>query len=204
MHEVQNKAVRQQLIDLRKERQAQLAVKPHFEKLLHSKILMAIEKIDTIYSLNIQKIAFYWPIHGELDLRVPLLDWQRHDSNRKLALPITKRHQALQFFAWDEKTTMTKGFANIFEPVGTERIEPDLIIAPCVGWFFAEMQIWRIGYGGGYYDRTLNEYQHQGSQPFVLGISLDALETDHPLWIPQEHDYPLQGMLTESSLYLRP
>ena len=204
MHEVQNKAARQQLIELRKERHAQLALQPNFEKLLHSKILMAIKEIDTIYSLNIRKIAFYWPIHGELDLRVPLLDWQRHDSNRKLALPITKRHQALQFYSWDDKTTMLKGFANIFEPAGTERLEPDLIIAPCVGWFFSATQIWRIGYGGGYYDRTLHEYQLQRSKPFILGVSFDALQTDHPIWQPQQHDYPLQGMLTESTLYLRP
>lgn len=202
MHEVQNKAARQQLIELRKERQAQLATKPYFEKLLHSKILMAIEQIDTIYSLNIKKIAFYWPIHGEMDLRRPLLDWQQIDSNRKLALPITKRNQALQFYAWDDKTPMKQGFANIPEPCSDELILPDLIIAPCVGWFFANQLFWRIGYGGGYYDRTMATYQEDCKKPFLLGTALDESQADHLFWQPQQHDHALQGLLTESSFYL--
>ena len=204
MHEEQNKSARKQLIELRKERQAQLATSPHFENLLHSTILMAIQKIDTLYSLNIKNIAFYWPIHGELDLKGALLEWQSYDSNRKLALPVTQYQQALRFCAWDDKTTMKKGFANIPEPCSEEFILPDLIIAPCVGWFFANHKIWRIGYGGGYYDRTMEAYQEQKIKPFLLGTALELSQTDHPIWQPQPHDHPLQALLTESSLYLMP
>ncbi len=203
MHEEQNKLARKQFIELRKERQAQLAASPHFETLLHSRILMAIEKIDTLYSLNINNIAFYWPIHGEFDLRTPLLEWQSHDSNRKLALPVTQNQQALKFCSWDDKTTMKKGFANIPEPCNEEFIQPDLIIAPCVGWFFANQQMWRIGYGGGYYDRTMDAYQEKNIPPFLLGTALEISQADHPIWQPQAHDYPLRALLTEASLYLQ-
>jgi 5-formyltetrahydrofolate cyclo-ligase len=203
MHEEQNKLARKQFIELRKERQAQLAASPHFEKLLHSRILMAIEKIDTLYSININNIAFYWPIHGEFDLRIPLLEWQSRDSNRKLALPVTQNQQALKFCTWDDKTTMKKGFANIPEPCNEEFIQPDLIIAPCVGWFFANQQMWRIGYGGGYYDRTMDAYQKKNISPFLLGTALEISQTDHPIWQPQAHDYPLRALLTEASLYLQ-
>lgn len=202
MNEAQNKAIRQQLIKARIQYQNAISQKSEFVDSVHSRILMVIDKIATIYPSKIQNIAFYWPIHGELDLREALLQWSSQDSDRKLALPITKPQQALRFYQWDKDTPMQNGFANILEPVSHFEVQPDLIIAPCVGWFFSAHTLWRIGYGGGYYDRTLEKFKKSGHQPFFLGTALTLQKLDASVWEPQEHDHPLDGLFTESSVYI--
>jgi 5,10-methenyltetrahydrofolate synthetase len=198
MHEESKKLLRQSLIQTRKSRSEQIFSYASFEVLFHNKILMAIEKIDTIYSTKINNIAFYWPIHGELDLRNPLLNWQKQSINRQLALPVTKKNQALEFFSWQESVLMRPGYANIPEPIDSQRIIPDLIICPCVGWYFFAHKIWRIGYGGGFYDRTMNSFADKVAKPFLLGIALEELQVTSPNWQPHEYDFPLDGLLTES------
>jgi 5,10-methenyltetrahydrofolate synthetase len=204
MHEESKKRLRQSLIQTRKTRSEQIFSYASFELLFHTKILMAIEKIDTTNSTKINNVAFYWPIQGELDLRNPLLIWQKQSIHRQLALPVTKKNQALEFFSWQESSTMRPGYANIPEPVDTPPLIPDLIICPCVGWFFYTNKIWRIGYGGGFYDRTMKSFENSPTKPFLLGIALEELQVTSPNWQPHEHDFPLDGLLTESSFYLLP
>lgn len=195
------KTLRQQLIQLRQERQQPSTRQPSSEQRLPSLILMALDKISTIYPRKIQTIAFYWPIHGEIDLRIPLTEWLELDFNRKLALPITRPKEILNFHWWDQHTVMQPGFANIPEPQDTPSVVADLIIAPCIGWQWHHQRLWRLGYGGGYYDRTMAAYSAQGIKPFLLGVAIDTAQIDTRNWQPMAHDHPLDALLTESDLY---
>jgi 5,10-methenyltetrahydrofolate synthetase len=96
-------------------------------------------------------IAAYWPIKGELDLR----DWMAACVNRgaTVGLPVvTQKSRPVEFHRWTPQHQMTRGFWNIPVPEVTETVTPDVVIVPLLG---VDRQGYRLGNGGGYYDRTL-------------------------------------------------
>jgi 5-formyltetrahydrofolate cyclo-ligase len=108
------------------------------------------------------RVGIYWPIKSEFDLRPLALDWCSKNPKKKLALPIVRLNEPLIFGEWNQNTTLVKGPQNINEPLldsFSPKIQPDLLIIPCLGWSTQNDQFWRIGYGGGYYDRTIAEFK---------------------------------------------
>ena len=140
-------------------------------------------------------IGFYWPFRGEVDAR-PLLTEERNRGMR-LALPVVvERGRPLQFRAWSPGTRMTRGVWNIPIPAGDESVEPDVLIAPLVGFDPAG---YRLGYGGGYYDRTIAS---RTAKPFVIGIGFEIarLSTIYP----QSHDIPMDVIVTDRGIWSSP
>ena len=88
---------------------------------------------------------------------------------------------------------MEKGFWNIPVPVDKAEYTPQLLIAPVVGF---DSSCYRLGYGGGYFDRTLALLQARGAAFDVAGVGYAAarIDTIHPLG----HDIPLQAIVTEA------
>jgi len=131
----------------------------------------------------------YWPIKGEPDLR-PLMT-QLHVAGAVVALPLVEtRHAPLTFRRWTPETKMVRGDWNIpVPPPNAPEVIPEIALAPLVGW---TVYGYRLGYGGGYFDRTLAALH---PRPLVIGIGLEAarLETI----FPQPHDIPLDLILTE-------
>ena len=131
----------------------------------------------------------YWPIKGEPDLR-PLMT-QLHVAGAVVALPLVEtRHAPLTFRRWTPETKMVRGDWNIpVPPPNAPEVIPEIALAPLVGW---TVDGYRLGYGGGYFDRTLAALH---PRPLVIGIGLEAarLETI----FPQPHDIPLDLILTE-------
>ncbi len=86
---------------------------------------------------------------------------------------------------------MRAGFWNILTPERRDVLRPDLVLAPLVGFDRAN---YRLGYGGGYFDRTLAALD---PRPFAVGVgfSLGRLETIDP----QPHDIPMNAIITECS-----
>ncbi|MEY4264699.1 MAG: hypothetical protein RL373_1267, partial [Pseudomonadota bacterium] len=152
---------------------------------LYSSIVLQIHE-HVLIALNafahIQTIALYWPIRGEPDIRSVLMDWCGQNPKRRLALPITKKNQPLTFHEWAFDTEMKPGLANIPEPFQTPVIEPDLIFAPCLGWQGFDQRFWRLGYGGGYYDRSFADYALVANPPIFLGISLEEFQLSPVQW----------------------
>ena len=133
-------------------------------------------------------VSFYWPFKGELDLRA----WVRrlHRRGVKSALPIvTEKGQPLTFRLWDRDTRMERGVWNILVPSGTASVIPDIAIAPLVGF---DPACYRLGYGGGYFDRTLAEI---GERVMTVGIGFSSSRLDSIL--PQAHDIPMDIIVTE-------
>jgi 5-formyltetrahydrofolate cyclo-ligase len=140
-------------------------------------------------SLSGSVLSFYWPIRSELDLRF----WagRLHDNGVKLALPVVETPQApLVFRPWTPGCAMQRGFWNIPVPDTTEYTVPDIALAPLVGW---DGQGFRLGYGGGYFDRTL-----AATRIFAVGVGLSQARLT--TIFPQSHDIRLDAILTEKEI----
>jgi len=134
-------------------------------------------------------IAGYWPIRGEPDPRPLLLGLA--NAGWRLALPVlTGPGRPMRFRAWSEDAAMTEGRYGIPVPDGTEEVAPGLVLLPLVGFDTARF---RLGYGGGYYDRTLAALSPR-PRTVGVGFELSRLETVHP----QPHDIPLDAIVTEA------
>lgn len=134
-------------------------------------------------------VGLYWPFRGEIDLR-PLAR-RLIDAGTRIGLPVVVGKAApVEFREWSPDAPMTRGVWNIPIPDGTPVVHPACLIVPLVGFDAAGF---RLGYGGGYYDRTLAARR---PRPWAIGLGFDLgrLETIHPL----DHDVPMDGIVTES------
>lgn len=134
-------------------------------------------------------VAFYWPIKDEPDLR-PLMV-ERQASGRSIALPLVETRAApLVFRLWTPETRMERGHWNIpVPPRDAPEVVPDVVLAPLMGW---DSEGYRLGYGGGYFDRTLAALS---PRPLSIGVGLAAAKL--PTIYPQSHDIPMDVILTE-------
>lgn len=157
---------------------------------------------------SIQSIALYWPIQDEVDLRPTLLSWMKGDAQRRLTLPYARPDKHLDFFEWQEGDVLTPSAHGVPEPSPTNtsrpQLTPDLILIPCVGWSCSELDgtshYWRLGYGGGYFDRTLAQLRKDNPNLICMGIGFDWQKLANSQWMAQTHDEPLDMLLTESGL----
>ncbi len=136
-------------------------------------------------------VSLYWPFRGEPDLR----DWMKSLEARggRCALPVVVTKAApLGFRHWHSNSRLERGVWNIPFPADGEEVLPDIVVAPVVGF---DAGCWRLGYGGGYYDRTLAAL---GRKPLVLGVgyTIQKIETIHP----QPHDIPMDTIVTETGI----
>ncbi|WP_319022491.1 5-formyltetrahydrofolate cyclo-ligase [Meridianimarinicoccus sp. MJW13] len=140
-------------------------------------------------------VSGYWPIQSEPDLRGWLGD--QHAAGAVTALPVVETRAApLVFRRWQPGAPMVRGHWNIPVPApGAEKETPEFVLAPLVGW---DQEGYRLGYGGGYFDRTLAALS---PRPFVVGVGLDAALL--PTIYPQPHDIRLDAIVTQSGLRYR-
>jgi 5-formyltetrahydrofolate cyclo-ligase len=136
-------------------------------------------------------VAAFWPMQDEPDLRPLLIQWT--EAGVSVALPtVRERNQALEFRAWTPDAPMQEGAYGIMEPVAGPALAPDLVLVPTLG-YTAKGD--RVGYGGGYYDRTLAAWQASGHVFTSIGVawSCGRLDDSH---VPQAHDVRLDAILT--------
>jgi len=140
--------------------------------------------------LGVKSVGFYWPFRGEFDAR-PLV---RHliAEGMIAALPaVVQPKTPLEFRRWTPGAAMEHGVYNIPVPKERDLLEPEVLIVPLVGFDAAG---YRLGYGGGYYDRTIASF---AVKPYAIGVGfeLSRLATIHP----QPHDIPMNAILTEAA-----
>ena len=125
-------------------------------------------------------IGIYWPFKGEPDLR-QWAETRRH-SGARIALPVVVEKAApLVFREWLPEAKLIRGVWNIpIPPEDAPLLIPDLIISPVVG---VDPDGYRLGYGGGFYDRTLAAFRQAGHRAKVIGIGFtnQAIPTIFPL-----------------------
>lgn len=143
-------------------------------------------------------VGFYWPLDGEFDARAMIGEWLAHDARRQAALPVVAmKGHALRFHAWTPSTPMRIGHHRILEPDQTQPVLPDLLLVPCVGF---DDDGYRLGYGGGYYDRTLAAWPG-AVLPVTVGIAYEACRAALPR---EAHDVPLDAIVTDAGLFASP
>ena len=137
--------------------------------------------------------AFYWPMYGEADLR-PLAT-NALARGAEAALPVVVDAKGpLEFWRWDTATKLSRdGAWNIPIPAERVLVTPNVLLIPTLGFDSAG---YRLGYGGGYYDRTLAS---MSPRPVAVGVAyeLGRLATIYP----QPHDIPLDLIVTEAGLF---
>jgi len=137
-------------------------------------------------------IAAYWPIRDEIDCK-PLLA-QLMDSFRHVCLPaVLGDGQPLQFRLWEQGESLYEaGFGTLAPPQSAPIVEPDVIVVPLLGF---DKNGTRLGYGKGYYDRTL---ETMSKTPVLVGYAFAVQEIEE---IPHEvHDVPLDYLVTEAGV----
>jgi 5-formyltetrahydrofolate cyclo-ligase len=136
-------------------------------------------------------LGIYWPFRAEFDPRL-LVDWAVADG-RTVALPVVvDKKGPLEYRAWRPGETLVDGVWNIPVPEKQEILRPAVVLAPLVGFDDA---CYRLGYGGGYFDRTLAALS---PPPVAIGIGFEVqrLATIYP----QSFDVPMDLIVTEAGI----
>jgi 5-formyltetrahydrofolate cyclo-ligase len=138
---------------------------------------------------QVESLAVYWPLAGEPDLRAAYSELTH--AGLRLALPVVMERDApLTFAAWTPGEPMIPDEAGVQVPAALRFIErPPALLIPCLGF---NADNYRLGYGGGYYDRTLE----QQPRPHTLGI---AYSSQLAVFSHGPYDVPLDVILTELS-----
>jgi 5,10-methenyltetrahydrofolate synthetase len=140
------------------------------------------------------RLAFCWPVRGEYDAR-PLVQALR-GRGAVTALPVVAAPgRPLEFRAWHPGIPLAAGPLGIPYPEASETIVPTVILVPMIGWDAAGH---RLGYGGGYFDRTLAALDPRPTS-IGVGYELSRIATIHP----QPWDIPMDWVVTERGVYRR-
>jgi len=136
-------------------------------------------------------ISAYWPLEAEFDPR-PLFT-ELHRRGHAIGLPVVVgRGQALLFRHWDPGTELVRGrFRVMTPPPSAPEIVPRLLLVPLLAFDRAG---YRLGYGGGFYDRTIAKLRAAGGA-VAVGVTFAALEVPD---VPRDDaDQPLDWIVTE-------
>jgi 5-formyltetrahydrofolate cyclo-ligase len=187
------------------------------DRLARADLLQRVMRIWLVGSPH-EVIGAYWPIKGEFDPLPALYRWQEDAvlsqdalseaqpeqaepaqlasesmasrSPRKIGLPVVNKvHKTLVFHAWYPGCPMEEDAYGIPKPKDTEVIVPTLLFVPCVGYGPGG---YRLGYGGGFYDRTLATLM-----PRPLTVGLGFSQGWLPDMEPEPHDIPLDVVLND-------
>ncbi len=144
-----------------------------------------------IAQLQPRSIGFCWPYRGEFDA-LPLAE-RCLQEGRRMALPVViVPGQAMHFRDWHPRTAMGQDRYGIPVPLSGDEYRPDLLLLPFNG---VDRQGYRLGYGGGFFDRTLAALQ---PRPVAVGVGFALGLVDDIR--PQAHDQRLDYVVTELGL----
>ena len=138
-------------------------------------------------------VAFCWPIKHEPDVRALVSEWRARGT--RITLPVVQAaNQPLQFRCWDDGAALAPDPYGIPTPISGDWLDPTLILLPLNGFDAAG---YRLGYGGGFYDRTLEKLREKAP---IIAIGF-AFSTQEVAEVPIEPtDQPLDLIVTESGI----
>lgn len=175
------KAERIRLID------ARLAISADARAVMAKKIGEGLDA--AIGDVSGRTVSLYWPFRGEPDLRPWMATVIARGGTIALPIVVEKAHPLI-FRAYKPGDRLEKGVWNIPIPAEGDPVLPDVVISPLVG---IDPQNYRLGYGGGFFDRTLAAMP---KKPVVIGVGyeMQRIATIYP----QPHDIPMDRVVTES------
>lgn len=142
-------------------------------------------------------VAGYVPIRNEVDV-VTAMEALASEGH-KLCLPVVaQQNQPLQFRRWRIGDELEKGMhGTVMPPASAKIVIPDAVIVPLVAF---DAACHRLGYGAGYYDRTLEELRKAKPHMYVVGMAYSMQQIEH---IPaEENDQRLDAIVTEKGIVI--
>jgi len=135
-------------------------------------------------------IGVFWPMRNEPDLRTLFEEWIA--AGVQLALPVVIDPELpLKFLAWAPGDPLSKDAMGVWVPAASSgEVAPDLLLIPCVGFNGGRF---RLGYGGGFYDRTLAAQP----RPRAVGVAYACSRADFAV---EKHDIALDLVVTEAGV----
>ena len=138
-------------------------------------------------------VAGFWPLADEPDIR-PLLVWL-HEQGAHVALPaVAGPAHPLEFHRWMPSDPLSEGAFGVLEPARDRPLIPDVVLVPTLGF---GPRAERLGYGGGYYDRSLEALFKDDRSLVTIGIAWNEAQ------IPEvdgfeaaAHDFVLHAIAT--------
>ena len=164
--------------------------------LIHERIKLNVKSTLNIllnkYHDEGKYIGIYWPLKGEVDIR-----FIKEINNQKVALPSSSKSKGINYHAWSNNPLEIDS-NNIPAPVGENAISPNDISILFVPAIAIDQEGYRLGYGGGYFDR-LRERELWFSIPSFVVISNNCI-SKKPL--PRDRwDVPFNGWISEKGLH---
>jgi len=136
-------------------------------------------------------IGGYWPIKGEINLAPLFRELDR--KGYRIAFPVVvAKNEPVEFWRWNTGMPMSRGIWDIPVPATRNPVKPEILVVPLVGY---DDQCFRLGNGGGYYDRTLAACD---VKPYCIGVgySFAHVSSIHP----QPHDVPMDVIVTDEGV----
>ena len=125
-----------------------------------------IYNILKTYNLKNKSIGGYYPVNYEIDI-LEILESLEKKVGAKLSLPVIKKNNEMDFYKWSTKSLLKLNKFGIPEPEEIKKVFPDVIFVPIVAF---DNRLYRIGYGGGYYDRYIQKLSNK-KKLFKIGIA---------------------------------
>jgi 5-formyltetrahydrofolate cyclo-ligase len=153
------------------------------------------ERLDAVIGDPAGRIvSAYWPIRGEPDLRLWLDELHRRGAQTALPVVVAKA-APLVFRLWRQGDSIARGVWNIPVPTKGKEVRPDIALAPLVGY---DAGCYRLGYGGGFFDRTLAQLPAS-----TVAIGVGYAEAEIATIYPQPFDIPMRHIVTERGVRTR-
>jgi 5-formyltetrahydrofolate cyclo-ligase len=112
----------------------------------------------------------------------------------KLSLPVIKKNNEMDFYKWSPKNLLKLNKFGIPEPEESKKVFPDVIFVPIVAF---DNRLYRIGYGGGYYDRYIQKLSNK-KKLFKIGIAHSCQKINK---VPiNKYDKKLDIIITEKHI----
>lgn len=159
---------------------------------------VALQQVLRVWLVGRREVSIgaYWPIKGEFDPLPALYRWTEGAPDgviRRIGLPVAHRESgSLRFHVWYPGCETELDAYDIPKPKGTEEFAPEMLIVPCLGFGPGGV---RLGYGGGFFERTLSSVT---PRPVTVGVSYT--HGFLPLLRAGPKDWPLDAMLTEDGV----
>lgn len=159
---------------------------------------VALQSVLRVWLVGRREVSIgaYWPIKGEFDPLPALYRWTEGAPEgvaRRIGLPVADRETgSLRFHVWYPGCPTELDAYDIPKPKDTEEFVPEMLVVPCLGYGPGGV---RLGYGGGFFDRTLKSIR---PEPVTVGVSFT--HGFQPLLLPNETDFELDALLTEDGV----
>jgi 5-formyltetrahydrofolate cyclo-ligase len=166
------------------------------EEQRHRASKVVLDRVHSIFQARGTRIAgFYWPFRGEIEV-LPLIHRFLVEGGTAALPMVVGRSRPLAFRLWTPGCRMVAGAFGIPYPAESRVLVPDTLVVPLVGY---DDGCYRLGYGGGYYDRTLAAAE---PKPLSIGVGFASLRLE-TIW-PQRYDVPMDYVVTEAATIRRP